>query len=111
MITPATYNLSIPQNATFSKTFQLKDSTGTPLNLTGYNVTAQIWTSDKNDKLADFSVTWVDRTIGKFTLSLPATTTDAIGQSGVWDMLVSSSDGTKDYWLRGRAILEVGYTE
>lgn len=111
MITPATYDIVIPQNATYSQAFQLKDATGTPLNLTGYTVAAQMWTADKNDKLADFVVTWVDRTVGKFTLSLAASITDAIGTSGVWDLLVTAADGVKDYWLRGAATLDTGYTE
>ncbi|MGI9142875.1 MAG: DUF7264 domain-containing protein [Fluviibacter sp.] len=111
MITPGTYDIVIPQNATFSRTFQLKDGDGLPLNMTGYTVAAQVWTAGKAAKLADFTVAWVNRTAGSFTLSISAATTEAMGSPGYWDLLVTNPDGTKDYWLRGAATLETGYTE
>lgn len=110
MIDPATYDITIQQNATFKKAFQLKDSNGVPLNMNGYTVEAELWTIGKGSKLADFSVTWVDRPVGKFTLSIPATQTAQIGQNGYWDLLITNPDGSKDYWLRGTAKLETGYT-
>lgn len=110
MIDPAVYNLTIQQNATFSKQFQLKGSDGLPLNLTSYTVDAELWTEGRGIKLADFTVTWIDRLTGKFTLSLSAATTTTIGQPGHWDLLLTNPDGTKDYWLRGVATLETGYT-
>ena len=110
MIDPATYDITIQQNATFSKTFQFKDGNSAPLNMTGYTVEADLWTEGKGVKLADFTVTWVDRTIGKFTLTLSAAVTAAIGQSGYYDILVTNPGGTKDYWLRGMAELVTGYT-
>lgn len=110
MIDPATYDITIQQNATFSKTFQFKTSDGLPFNLTGYTVDAELWTEGKGVKLADFTVAWVDRSAGKFTISLPTATTSALGSDGYYDILVSNPDGTKDYWLRGSATLAVGYT-
>ena len=110
MIAPATYDITIQQGATFSKQFQLKAGDGQPLNMNGYTVDAELWTDGKGTKLADFTATWVDRAVGKFTLSLAATATAAIGQTGYWDLLVTNPDATKDYWLRGSATLVTGYT-
>lgn len=110
MIDPAKYDITIQQGATFSKPFQLKGSDGLPLNMNGYTVDAELWTEGKGIKLADFTPAWVDRTAGKFTLSLSAAVTTTIGQSGYWDLLVTNPDGTKDYWLRGTATLVTGYT-
>lgn len=110
MIDPAKYDITIQQGATFSKQFQLKTSDGQPLNMGGYSVDAELWTEGKGIKLADFAVAWVDRAVGKFTLSIPATATVDIGQNGYWDLLVTNPDGTKDYWLRGAAKLVTGYT-
>lgn len=110
MIEPATYDITIQQNATYSATFQFKAGDGQPLNMTSYTVDAELWTEGKGVKLADFTPAWVDRSIGKFTLSLAASVTASIGQSGYWDLLVTNPDGTKDYWLRGSATLATGYT-
>jgi hypothetical protein len=108
---PAVYNIVINQRATFSKTFQFKGSDNTPLNMTGYTVEAEVWTRNKTKKLADFSVTWVDRLIGKFTISLSPQQTALIQSEGYWDMLITEPSGKKDYWLRGRAGFALGYTE
>ena len=110
MIDPATFDITIQQGATFSKEFQLKAGDGTPMNLNGFTVDAELWTEGKGVKLADFEVSWVDRPAGKFTLSISAANTPAIGQNGYWDLLVTSPNGTKDYWLRGKALLKTGYT-
>lgn len=110
MIDPATYNITIQRGATFSRTMQLKDGDGVPLNLTGYTVKAQMWQDDKRSKLADFTVTWVSRSTGQFTISLNAATTAALGLNGYWDLLVDSGTA-KDYWLRGTATVVEGYTE
>lgn len=110
MIDPANYDITIQQNATYSKTFQLKTGNGVPYNLTGHTVDAELWTAGKGTKLADFTVGWVDQTIGKFTITLNATKTTTLGGDGYYDILVTNPDGTKDYWVRGAATLAVGYT-
>ena len=97
MITPATLDIELPQNATFSMQFQFKDS-------------AELWTEAKGRKLSDFTVTWLDRPNGQFKLTLSYTVTAALGASGVWDLLVTNPDTTRDYWLRGAATLAIGYT-
>jgi len=110
-MTPASYNISIPQKADFSLTLQLKNSDGSPINLTGYTIQAQVWTTNKSKLLASMVVNWVDRTTGKFTLSIPYSITSQIDTSGVWDLLVVSPIGHKDYWIRGKASLAIGYTD
>lgn len=111
MIAPATYNITIPQNATFSQQFQLKDGAGAAINMTGYTVQAQLWAANKASKLSDFTVTWLNQAQGSFKLTLSSAITQDIGSDGVWDLLVTNPDGTKDYWLRGAAVFDMGYTE
>jgi hypothetical protein len=111
MITPAAYDITIQQNATFSQAFQLKDGSGAALNMTGYSVAAQLWTANKSNKLADFVHTWTAQATGQFKLSLSASVTAMAGAGGYWDMLVTNPDGTKDYWLRGAVVLDMGFTE
>lgn len=108
---PASYNITIPQRADFSLDLQLKDSTGTPLNMTGYTVEAEIWTQNRSNLLANMVVTWTNRSIGKFNLSIPYSVTSTINSVGVWDLLVISPSGKRDYWIRGKTALSVGYTD
>ena len=111
MIYPAYYEVVIPNQATFSQDFQLKTSAGVPLNLTGHTIRASIWTEDKRVLLADFTVTWIDRTIGKFNLGLSEEKTTTMTKNGMWDLLVTYPDLTENYWLRGPAIVAKGYTK
>jgi hypothetical protein len=111
VITPATLDITVQQNATFTLSLQLKDSTGAALNMTGYTVAAQIWTANRSNKLADLAVSWDAQALGKLTLTLAASATTKLGSDGRWDLLVTNPDGTKDYWLRGAVSTQIGYTQ
>jgi hypothetical protein len=111
VIQPAKFDLIIQQGATFTVSLQLKDGAGAALNMTGYTVTAQVWSAGRVSKMADLLFRWDAQTEGRFTLYLPAAQTTAVSPAGVWDMLVTNPDGTKDYWLRGSVSTEIGYTQ
>lgn len=111
MIYPAYYEIVIPNQATFEQTFQLKDGNGDPLNMTGCEVRASVWTEDKKTKITDFEFTWVNQTIGKFVLTIGEEKTTTITKDGIWDLLVVNADLTEDYWLRGPAVVAKGYTK
>lgn len=110
-ISPATYTLRIPQRATLEEPLMLKAG-GQPVNLTGYTVLASIWKDEKRRvKLADLTVTYVNRAIGSIKLSLTRAQTREITTGGFWDMLVIEPGGAADYWLEGPAVLDVGLTD
>lgn len=111
MIQPGNYDITIQQNANWDMTFQLKDSTGTGVDLTGATVQAEIWTEGKHSKLADFTVTYTNRATGVFKLSLDDSITSTLPESGYYDILVTDSLGQSYYWVRGKATLDLGYTE
>ena len=108
---PGIHNIAIQQGASFSLRFRFKDSDGNPINMTGHSVYAEMWTLLKTEKLADFVITWVNRAQGDFTINLAGDVTRLIDREGKYDILVVNPDGTSDYWVRGRAALERGYTE
>ena len=62
-----TYNFTIEQGTTFTRTFWYKDSNGDPINLSGYNIRMDIKNSYDSAALATFSTS-----TGHFTLSTPA---------------------------------------
>ena len=111
MIYPAYYEVVIPNQATFSQDFQLKNSAGVALDLTGHTIRASIWTEDKRILLADFTVTWINQVLGKFNLYLSENKTTAMTKNGMWDLLVIYPDLTESYWLRGPAVVAKGYTK
>lgn len=111
MIQPGSYDIIIQQHGDWDITFQLKDSAGDGVDLTGCTVEAEIWTEYKQSKLADFGVTYVDRSIGKFMLTLTDAVTATLPESGYYDVRVIEPSGAAYYWVRGRAVVETGYTE
>lgn len=111
MIYPAYYEIVIPNQATFEQVFQLKTGDGSGLDMTGCEVRASVWTEDKKSKIVDFDFTWIDQSVGKFSLYIDEAKTSAITKDGVWDLLVVNADLTEDYWLRGPAVVAKGYTK
>lgn len=110
-IRPATYTLHIPQRATLEEFITLK-AAGTPVVLTGFTVLAQIWEDERRRvKLADLTVTYIDRALGKIKLSLSRAQTRLIDRPGYWDLLVIEPSGAADYWLEGPAMLDGGLTD
>lgn len=111
MIQPGEYDITIQQGADWSKIFQFFDSLGDPVDLTGSVVEAEVWTERKRSKLADFTVAFIDQELGKFSLTLSNEVTITLPQTGYYDIKVTDANGFSNYWVRGKAILEVGYTE
>lgn len=111
MIQPGQHNITIQRYGDFDITFQLKDSTGTGVDLTGSVVESQIWTTGKRSKLVDFTVAMVDETIGKFTVSLTELQTVGLPDNCYYDVLVTDSLGKSYYWVRGTVTVDMGYTE
>lgn len=111
MIQPGLHNIVIQQGADWEKSFQLFDSDGVAINLTGSTVEAEIWTERKTAKLADFTVTITDVLLGKFKLGLTDAITSTLPESGYYDIKVTDAYGFSNYWVRGKAVVQIGYTE
>jgi len=117
MIVPATYNLRIPQRASFSQEFTL------PFDCTAKTVEGQVWNSRRSKLLLQFITVWIDRAEvvpdtdpveykGRFKLEADWELTRLVKATGEWDLLVvDDQTGTRDYYLEGKAVLDLGYTE
>lgn len=110
MIEPGRYDITIHQGATFELNVQLKDSTGSPLVMSGYTVEGKIFDRLGAQLLSTFAHEWTDQSIGKFKLSIAASGTAAIAEDGQYDVLVTEPTGTKYYVLEGAAFLNPGLT-
>jgi hypothetical protein len=98
---------SISVSGTATGTFYVAE----PLNLTGYTVDADIKGLIDNAEVATFTPLLTDEDNGEFTLTLaPATTVDIdLGRYG-WDVSLTSSGGTRYYWLTGIATVQRTYS-
>jgi hypothetical protein len=105
MVTPAVYPITIPRRATYRQRFQL------PFDCTGHDLYAQVWTTiRRTKKLLDFSIEWIDQADGVFDLVGDSPDTERVSKDGYWDLLVVYPNGESDYWLRGPATVDIGYT-
>lgn len=109
-ISPGTYNITLQRRADYSVTLQFKDSTDTPINLTGWTVASQIWNQPRTTKVADFTVAYTNRSTGTVTLSLTPEQTALIDSTYYYDVLLTNSSGVKEYYLEGTVTGDQGYT-
>jgi hypothetical protein len=105
------YNINVDQGADFTKVITLKDSSGNPVNLTGYSARMHV----RRD--VDSASTLVELTTqngrislggaaGTITLALTATTTAGIARSGVYDIEIVSAGGQVSRVLRGDFVVD-----
>jgi hypothetical protein len=109
-VSPGTYNITLQRRADYSITLQFKDSTNTPINLTGWTVAAQAWNQDRTTKYADFTVTYTNRSTGTVSIALTATQTTSFPVEAYYDVLLTNTSGLKEYYLEGVIYVSEGYT-
>jgi len=108
MKTPAIYDITIHQGATFELQFQFQDSTGTPIDLTGFSIVASLWNRLGTQRLANFSVPWVEQASGIFKLRLDNTVTSGVTEQGTYDILATQPNNDKFYIVEGNAFWNPG---
>jgi len=108
MITPGKHDITIYQGATFELQIQYKDSSGTPVNMSGYTIASKLYNRLGTSKLADFAVNYVSQASGIFKIRLEASGTENINEQGQYDVLVTEPDNTAYYLLEGTAFFNQG---
>lgn len=115
-ITPAKYDLTIYQGATFRQelTF-LQYAEGPPVDLTGRSFNMQIRSSKISPTvLAELTsangMILADVSTGTVTLLIPATITANIKHNGVYDLEAVSSVDDIERWMEGNIILNAEVT-
>jgi hypothetical protein len=109
-ISPGTYNISLQRRADYSITLQFKDSTNTPINLTGWTAAAQAWDKPRTTKYADFTVTYTNRVTGTISIALTSNQTTIFPDEVYYDVLLTNGSGLKEYYLEGTIYVSEGYT-
>lgn len=109
-VSPGTYDITLQRRADYSITLQFKDSTGKPINLTGWTVAAQVWNYNRTTKYADFTVAYTNRSAGTVALDLSDTDTATFPNEAYYDVLLTNPSGLKEYYLEGTVYVSEGYT-
>jgi hypothetical protein len=109
-VEPAHYDITIHQGATFEIALQYKDGTGTPVNMSGYTLEAELWNRTGTAKLSNFDTPWIVQASGSFKLRLTSATTSGITEQGQYDLMITEPSGDKYYLLQGTAFLDPGLT-
>ena len=107
---PAHYDITIHQGATFELALQYKDGTGTPVNMSGYTLEAELWNRTGTAKFFNFDTPWIVQASGSFKLRLTSATTSGITEQGQYDLMITEPSGDKYYLLQGTAFLDPGLT-
>lgn len=108
---PARYSICPRRRADYELKLQFKDPEGTPIDITGWEVLAQIWEKTRNNKLADFTVTVLDQEEGRVQLSLSYEDTEELPDKAFYDVLVIDAGARRQYYLEGDVLVSEGYTE
>jgi hypothetical protein len=110
VVEPANYDITIYQGATFDLLVQYKDKSGTPVNMSGYTVTAKLFNRQGTAKLADFTSSFVTQASGLFRIKIAASVTSGITEQGQYDVLLTDPNDDKFYILEGAAFWEQGFS-
>ena len=107
-----TYNLTIEQGVDLDLQVSVQDSTGATYSLAGSTAAAQIRDTYNGSLLASFSVVTATGTTGRLDLALSAVSASALPLSGGrWDLLLTTSAGSKVRLLNGTVTVSGEVTE
>ena len=107
---PATYSPAVQRRADFPLQLVFRDNTGSPINLTGWTVLAQVWNKGRTTKYADFTVTYTDRVNGSVSIALTYAQTATLPDECYYDVMLINGSGLREYYLEGILYLSEGYT-
>lgn len=109
-VQPGQHNITLQRRADYELALQFKDSTGAPINLTGWTAYAQVWNRERTTKYADFTVVYVDRLTGQIKISLTDTQTTTLPNEAYYDVLLENPSTLREYYLEGIVYVSEGYT-
>lgn len=110
MIQPGVYNIKLQRRADYSVLLTFKDSTNAAINLTGWQVVAQVWNQARTTKYADFTTEYVNRATGQVRLKLGHSSTTTLPNQAVYDVLLINALGERSYYLEGSIDVSESYT-
>lgn len=110
MIKPGVYNIKLQRRADYGVLLEFKDACREPIDLNGWEIFAQVWDLRREEKLADFSVIYLDRELGRVRLKLAHADTEVLPAESAYDVLLMNPDGEREYYLEGTINVSESYT-
>ena len=112
-VRPATVTLRVPQRAVLRKRIRIG------IDGNGIDIVAQVWDIARKRLYINFAVEWIsrldihnDNASCIIEIVASPSQTQAMTRDGVWDLKVIRNSGVnEDYFIRGLALLERGYSE
>lgn len=110
-ITPASYSFRCQRRADHPLAVTFKDSAGAAINLTGWQIVAQVWDKARTVKTGDWTVTVTNAANGQVSLKLPYTVTAVMTAAEYYyDVMLISPNGLREYYLEGIVRPSEGYS-
>ena len=110
-VSPGTYNMTVQRRSDHKIKLVFKDSNNSAINLTGYTVAAQVWDEPRSNKYADWTVTYTNRAAGTVHIALTDTqTADFTPEVLKYDVVLTDTNGLKEYYLEGTIFVSEGYS-
>ena len=104
-------NLTVDQDADFTQTLTVKDSTGTVVDLTGLTVTSKLRKTHLSTSSTSFTTALVSATDGTCSITLTDTVTATLTEGRyVWDLTTTTSAGLITRRIEGRATVTPSVT-
>ena len=104
-------NLTVDQDADFTQTLTIKDSTGTVVDITGQTVTSKMRKTHLSTSATSFTTAIVSGTAGTCSITLTDTVTAALTEGiYVWDLTTTDDTGLVTRRLEGRVTVTPSVT-
>ena len=104
-------NLTVDQDADFTQTLTIKDSTGTVVDISGQTVTSKMRKTHLSTSATSFTTAIVSGTDGTFSITLTDTVTAALSEGRyVWDLTTTTSGGLVTRRIEGRVTVTPSVT-
>ena len=104
-------NITIDQDADYTETVTVKDSTGTVVDLSGQTVTSKLRKTHLSTSATSFTTAVVSATDGTASITLTDTVTSALAEGRyVWDLTTTTSAGLVTRRIEGRVTVTPSVT-
>ena len=104
-------NITIDQDADYTETLTIKDSTGTVVNLTGQTITSKIRKTHLSTSSTSLTTAIISATAGTCSITLTDTVTSGLSEGRyVWDLTTTDGSGTITRRIEGRATVTPSVT-
>lgn len=105
MMEQACFPIIITQGATFELQVAWQDSNGVGINMSGWTLKADLYNRLGTQKLASFSLPWVNQASGIFNLTMASSVTSGITEHGQYDIFATDPSGKVYCPLEGSATI------